>query len=68
VNFIRDFVDTRPADGLALVTLAEAGARREWTFGELSAAAGSLAGAFAGHGVRRGSVVLTLVGNRWSTH
>ncbi|MDT4961552.1 MAG: acetyl-CoA synthetase [Pseudonocardiales bacterium] len=64
VNFVRDFVDTRLPGQLALVTLDESGARQEWTFGQLTAAAGSLAAAFAAHGVGRGSVVLTLVGNR----
>jgi acyl-coenzyme A synthetase/AMP-(fatty) acid ligase len=64
VNVVRDFVDTRPPDRLALVTLGESGARREWTFGQVTTAAGSLAAAFAAHGVGRRSVVLTLVGNR----
>ncbi|MEO9140130.1 MAG: AMP-binding protein [Jatrophihabitans sp.] len=54
----------RPADERAVVTVAADGHRREWSFGELLSASGSLAGAFAGHGVGRGSVVLTLVGNR----
>jgi acyl-coenzyme A synthetase/AMP-(fatty) acid ligase len=64
VNFARDFVATRPADSLAIVTLDTDGPRREWTFGELIEASGALAAAFVDHGVRPGSVVLTLVGNR----
>ena len=64
MNFARDFVDARPPGPLALVTLDASDARREWTFGELAIAAGSVAAAFAAHGVGRGSVVLTLVGNR----
>jgi acetyl-CoA synthetase len=64
LNFIRDVVAARPADEPAVVTLAGDGARREWTFGELLDASASLAGAFEAHGVTRGSVVLTLVGNR----
>jgi acyl-coenzyme A synthetase/AMP-(fatty) acid ligase len=63
-NAVRDLVATRPAGERALITLGASGERREWTFGELVAASGSLAGAFAAHGVGRGSVVLTLVGNR----
>ncbi len=61
-NFVRDWVAGRPGDDLALITL-DASGRREWTFTDVLAAAGSTAGAFAAQGVRRGSVVLTLVGN-----
>jgi acetyl-CoA synthetase len=64
VNFVRDVVAARPSSELAIVTLSSSGARRDWTFGELLAASGSLAGAFVAHGARRGSTVLTLVGNR----
>jgi acyl-coenzyme A synthetase/AMP-(fatty) acid ligase len=63
-NWVRDFVDRIPSGRIALVTLAESGARREWTFGQLSTAAASLAAEFTARGVGRGSVVLTLVGNR----
>jgi acetyl-CoA synthetase len=64
VNFVRDVVAARPADERAVVTLAADGSRREWSFGELLAASGALAGHFAMHDVVRGDVVLTLVGNR----
>jgi acyl-coenzyme A synthetase/AMP-(fatty) acid ligase len=64
VNFVRDVVATRPRDQLAVVTLAADGARREWTFADLLDASGALAARFVEHGVGRGSVVLTLVGNR----
>lgn len=47
-----------------MVTLAADGERVEWSFGEIVAATGSTATAFADHGVRRGSTVLMLVGNR----
>ncbi|HZC70408.1 MAG TPA: AMP-binding protein [Jatrophihabitans sp.] len=60
MNFTRDVVAARPSDDLAVVTLAADGARREWTFGELVAASGSL----ASHYPERGAVVLTLLGNR----
>jgi acyl-coenzyme A synthetase/AMP-(fatty) acid ligase len=64
VNFVRDFVATRPPDERAVVTLSADGERREWTFGELVRAAGSLADAYARVGVGSGTAVLTLVGNR----
>jgi acyl-coenzyme A synthetase/AMP-(fatty) acid ligase len=64
VNFARDVVDAAPADRLALVELARDGARREWRFGEVAAAAARTAGTLAARGVRRGDVVMTLIGNR----
>src|SRR5579875_2131189 len=64
MNFARDVVDAAPAHARALVEISRDGARREFTFGEVSGAAARLAGTFAGHGVRRGDVVLTLIGNR----
>ena len=63
-NFVRDVVAARPADDLAVVTVGADGERREWTFGELLEASGSLAARYIERGVRRGDVVLTLVGNR----
>ena len=63
MNVVRDWIAQRPAGELAIVALAADGTRREWTFGELVAASGALSGALAARGVRRGSVVLTLVGN-----
>lgn len=62
-NALRDLLAQRPAGDLALVTLDASGARREWSFGALQAASGSLAGHFVERGVRPGSVVLTLVGS-----
>ncbi|HEU4393811.1 MAG TPA: AMP-binding protein [Solirubrobacterales bacterium] len=38
--------------------------RRDWYFGELIACSAGLSGAFAARGVKRGDVVMTLVGNR----
>jgi acyl-coenzyme A synthetase/AMP-(fatty) acid ligase len=64
VNFARDVVETAPAQARALVELARDGSRREWTYGELTSAAATLAGRLATRGVERGDVVLTLVGNR----
>jgi acyl-coenzyme A synthetase/AMP-(fatty) acid ligase len=64
VNFARDVLDSLPPAELALVELARDGSRREWSFGEVSARSGRLAGALASRGVERGDVVMTLVGNR----
>jgi acyl-coenzyme A synthetase/AMP-(fatty) acid ligase len=62
VNFARDVVEAAPPGNRALVELTRAGSRREWTFGEVAAGAAALAGRL--EGLRRGDVVLTLVGNR----
>ena len=64
MNFARDLVDAADPGRLALVALDRDGGRREWSFGEVSEGAAALAGALAAHGVGRGDVVLTLVGNR----
>jgi acyl-coenzyme A synthetase/AMP-(fatty) acid ligase len=64
VNFTCEVVEKAPADGRALVELARDGARREWTFGAVAEGARRLAGRLHALGVRRGDVVLTLVGNR----
>jgi acyl-coenzyme A synthetase/AMP-(fatty) acid ligase len=64
VNFALDVVDSAPPDRLALVELAHDGSRREWRFGEVAERAARLAGTFAAHGVRRGDIVMTLIGNR----
>ena len=63
-NFARDVVEAAPAGRRAIVELARDGSRREWSFGEVAARAGALAGRLAETGVRRGDVVLTLLGNR----
>ena len=64
MNFSRDVVDAAPPAARALVALARDGARSEWSFGRVSGASARAAGALAGRGVRRGDVVMTLVGNR----
>jgi acyl-coenzyme A synthetase/AMP-(fatty) acid ligase len=61
VNFTQDVIAAAPPDARALVELTREGARHEWTFGELTDAAASLAGRLD---ARRGDVILTLVGNR----
>jgi acetyl-CoA synthetase len=64
VNFPRDVVDAADPARLALVALSADGGRREIAFGEVSARSARLAGALAARGVRRGDVVMTLIGNR----
>src|SRR5687768_10728792 len=64
MNFARDVVDAADPGRLALVELARDGARREWSFGQVADRAARLAGTLTAQGVRRGDVVLTLIGNR----
>jgi len=64
MNFARDVVEAAPAGRRALVELPRDGPRREWSFGEVAAWAGTLAAHLDELGVRRGDVVLTLLGNR----
>ncbi len=64
VNFSRDVIDRLPPGGLALVELARDGSRREWSFGEVQERSARLAGTLTGLGVRRGDVVMTVIGNR----
>ena len=64
MNFTREVVDTAPRSRPALVALARDGGRVERTFGQLSDRAARLAGALVANGVRRGDVVMTVVGNR----
>jgi acetyl-CoA synthetase len=64
VNFSRDVVDAADPSRLALVALSGKGERREIGFGEVADRSARLAGALAAGGVRRGDVVMTLIGNR----
>jgi acyl-coenzyme A synthetase/AMP-(fatty) acid ligase len=64
VNLISDLLETYPASKPALVAIDRDGERRVWHFGELIAMSAGLSGAFAARGVRRGDVVMTLVGTR----
>jgi acyl-coenzyme A synthetase/AMP-(fatty) acid ligase len=64
VNFIEDVMERSPASRLGIVVIGAEGNRRDWYFGELIAQSAGLSGAFAARGVRRGDVVMTLVGNR----
>jgi len=64
VNFSREVFEANDPRRLALLELARDGSRREWSFGELAERSARLAGALQRHGVRRGDVVMTLIGNR----
>jgi acyl-coenzyme A synthetase/AMP-(fatty) acid ligase len=63
VNFV-ELMEQSPASRLGIVAVDGEGRRRDWYFGELIAQSAGLSGAFAARGVRRGDVVMTLVGNR----
>jgi acyl-coenzyme A synthetase/AMP-(fatty) acid ligase len=64
MNFIEDVMEQSPASRLGIVAVDTEGKRRDWYFGELIACSAGLSGAFAARGVKRGDVVMTLVGNR----
>src|SRR5680860_881889 len=64
MNFIEDVMERSPASRLGIVAVDAEGNRRDWHFGELIARSAGLSGAFAARGVRRGDVVMTLLGNR----
>jgi acetyl-CoA synthetase len=64
MNFARDVVDAAPPGRRALIELARDGGRREWTFGEVADRSARLAATLSRHGVDRGDIVLTLIGNR----
>src|SRR6201747_3212979 len=57
-------MERSPASRLGIVAVDGEANRRDWYFGELIACAAGLSGAFAARGVKRGDVVMTLVGNR----
>jgi acyl-coenzyme A synthetase/AMP-(fatty) acid ligase len=64
VNLIDDLLERAPASRLGIVAIDGEADRRDWHYGELIATSAGLSGAFAARGVRRGDVVMTLVGNR----
>jgi acetyl-CoA synthetase len=63
VNFV-ELMEGSPASRLGIVAVDAEGQRRDWHFGELIACSAGLSGAFAARGVKRGDVVMMLVGNR----
>jgi acetyl-CoA synthetase len=64
VNFARDVLDRCPPARPGLIELARDGRRREWTFAEVADRSARLAGTLQALGVRRGDIVMTLIGNR----
>ena len=64
MNFVLDTMERAPASRLGIVAIDAEGNRRDWHFGELIARSAGLSGSFAARGVRRGDVVMTLLGNR----
>jgi acyl-coenzyme A synthetase/AMP-(fatty) acid ligase len=64
VNLLTDVIESAPGDRIALIALERNGSRRELSFGEVADRSARLAGALAARGVRRGDVVMTVVGNR----
>jgi acyl-coenzyme A synthetase/AMP-(fatty) acid ligase len=64
VNLIEDLMERSPASRLGIVSVDAEGNRRDHYFGELVAQSAGLSGALAARGVKRGDVVMTLVGNR----
>jgi acetyl-CoA synthetase len=64
VNFARDVVEAAPAPQRALVCVERTGARQDWTMGEVGHASRTLAADMHERGVRRGDVVLCLLGSR----
>ncbi|HTB71337.1 MAG TPA: AMP-binding protein [Solirubrobacteraceae bacterium] len=64
MNFASDVVERLPPSDLALLELARDGSRREWSFGEVAERSARLSGTLIRVGVRRGDVVMTLIGNR----
>ncbi len=65
MNFARDVVDQAPSGRLALVEVARDGDRREWSFGQVADRSARLATTLSRtHGISRGDIVMTLIGNR----
>ena len=64
MSFVSEVVDGAPPGRLALVELTRDGERRVWRFGELAEASARAAGVLRARGVRRGEVVMTVIGSR----
>ncbi|MGO9487948.1 MAG: acyl-CoA synthetase [Solirubrobacteraceae bacterium] len=64
MNFAGEIVDAAPPGRLARVERSRDGSRREWSFGEVADRSARLAGTLHSRGVRRGDVVMTVIGNR----
>src|SRR5664279_2307429 len=64
MNFVRDVVEAAAPEAVAVVERTHSGDRREHTFAALAERSARLAGTLHQVGVRRGDVVLLLIGNR----
>ena len=64
MSFVGELVDAADPARLALVAIGRDGTRREVSFGEVAERSARMAGALAARGVRRGDVVVTVIGNR----
>ncbi|HEY5977857.1 MAG TPA: AMP-binding protein [Solirubrobacterales bacterium] len=64
MNFIEDVVERFPFARPALIEVSADGDFRQHHFGELFARSAGLSGAFAARGVKRGDVVMTMIGSR----
>jgi acyl-coenzyme A synthetase/AMP-(fatty) acid ligase len=64
VNFASDIVEAAPGERVALIELTRAGQRRTWSFADVAQRSAALAGTLCKLGVKRGEVVMTLIGNR----
>jgi acetyl-CoA synthetase len=64
MNFALDVVEKAPANRTALLALGRDGSRTEISFAEVADRSARLAGGLAARGVRRGDVVMTVIGNR----
>ena len=64
MNFATEVVGAVTPSKTALLALSERHSRRELSFGEVSERAARLAGTLIEHGAARGSVVMTVIGNR----
>ena len=64
MNFARDFVDAIPRRRPALIELTRDGTRRVWSFGEVADRSARLGHLLRRLGVRRGDVVMIIIGNR----
>jgi acyl-coenzyme A synthetase/AMP-(fatty) acid ligase len=62
-NFSSNILSPLPGDRRGLVALARDGSRHEWTFAEIEDISSRYAGSLLDHGVTKGDVVLTLMGN-----
>jgi acyl-coenzyme A synthetase/AMP-(fatty) acid ligase len=64
MNYSRDIVGRVDPSAEALIAIDGEGRRRVWSFGELDDRSARLATTLREHGVQRGNVVMTLIGNR----